>query len=33
MRQQARHCFEQRFEIKKAAGTLHEVLASVKGVN
>jgi glycosyltransferase involved in cell wall biosynthesis len=33
MRQFARQCFEQRFEIKKAAGTLHQVLASVTGVN
>jgi glycosyltransferase involved in cell wall biosynthesis len=33
MRQLARQCFEERFEIKKAAGTLHEVLASVTGVN
>jgi len=33
MRQLARQCFEQRFEIKKAAGALHEVLAGVTGVN
>ena len=33
MRQLARQCFEQRFEIKKTAGTLHAVLASVTGVN
>jgi glycosyltransferase involved in cell wall biosynthesis len=33
MRQLARQCFEQRFEIKKTAGTLHEVLASITGVN
>lgn len=29
MRQRARECFEQRFEIKKAASTLHAVLASI----
>jgi glycosyltransferase involved in cell wall biosynthesis len=33
MRQLARQCFEQRFEIKKAASTLHGILASVAGVN
>jgi glycosyltransferase involved in cell wall biosynthesis len=33
MRQLARQCFEQRFEIKKAANTLHEVLAAITGVN
>ena len=33
MRQAARKCFEQRFEIKKAAETLHAILASVTGVN
>ena len=33
MRQAARHCFETRFEIKKAAQTLHAVLTSVMGVN
>jgi glycosyltransferase involved in cell wall biosynthesis len=33
MRQAARECFEERFEIKKAAETLHGVLASVMGVN
>jgi glycosyltransferase involved in cell wall biosynthesis len=33
MRQLARRCFEQRFEIKKAAETLHEVLASITRVN
>jgi glycosyltransferase involved in cell wall biosynthesis len=32
MRQLARHCFEQRFEIKKAAGTLQAVLATVTGM-
>ena len=32
MRQLARQCFEQRFEIKKAAGTLQAVLASVTGM-
>jgi glycosyltransferase involved in cell wall biosynthesis len=33
MRRAARACFEERFEIKKAAETLHAVLASVMGVN
>jgi glycosyltransferase involved in cell wall biosynthesis len=33
MRQVARQCFEQRFEIKKAADTLHDVLAGITGVN
>ena len=33
MRQVARRCFEQRFEIKKAAGTLHDVLAGITGAN
>lgn len=33
MRQLARQCFEQRFEIKRAAGSLHAVLAGVTGVN
>lgn len=33
MRQAARDCFEQRFEIKKAAETLHTILANVSGVN
>ena len=33
MRQLARQSFEQRFEIKKAVGTLLEVLVSVAGVN
>jgi glycosyltransferase involved in cell wall biosynthesis len=33
MRQAARECFEARFEIKKAAETLHGLLASVMGVN
>jgi glycosyltransferase involved in cell wall biosynthesis len=33
MRGSARMCFEQRFEIKKAAETLHAVLASLTGVN
>jgi glycosyltransferase involved in cell wall biosynthesis len=33
MRQAARNCFEARFEIKKAAQTLHAVLSSVMGVN
>jgi glycosyltransferase involved in cell wall biosynthesis len=31
MRQAAQNCFDQRFEIKKAAQTLHAVLASVTG--
>ena len=31
MRQAARECFEQRFEIRKAAETLHTILASVSG--
>jgi len=33
MRQLARQCFEQRFEVRKAAGTLQAVLASVTGVH
>jgi glycosyltransferase involved in cell wall biosynthesis len=33
MRQAARDCFEARFEIKKAAQTLHAVLTSAMGVN
>jgi glycosyltransferase involved in cell wall biosynthesis len=33
MRQAATKCFEQRFEIKKAARTLHTVLASATGSN
>jgi glycosyltransferase involved in cell wall biosynthesis len=33
MRLAAGECFEARFEIKKAAETLHAVLASVMGVN
>jgi glycosyltransferase involved in cell wall biosynthesis len=33
MRQAAHRCFEQRFEIKKAAETLHTILSSVSGVN
>jgi glycosyltransferase involved in cell wall biosynthesis len=33
MRQAARDCFEARFEIKKAAETLHAVLAGSMGVN
>jgi glycosyltransferase involved in cell wall biosynthesis len=33
MRLLARHCFEQKFEIKKAAGNLQRVLARVIGVN
>jgi glycosyltransferase involved in cell wall biosynthesis len=33
IRQAARECFEARFEIKKAAQTLHGVLTSVMGVN
>jgi glycosyltransferase involved in cell wall biosynthesis len=33
MRKLARQCFEQRFEITKAANSLHQVLASVTGVN
>jgi hypothetical protein len=33
MRQLARQCFEQRFEIKKAAEALQAVLASVTGAN
>jgi glycosyltransferase involved in cell wall biosynthesis len=32
MRQTARDCFEQRFEIKKAAETLHTILASIAGI-
>jgi len=33
MRQAASECFEQRFEIKKAARTLHAALASATGMN
>jgi len=33
IRQLARQCFEQRFEIKKAAGTLYDVLVGVTGIN
>ncbi len=33
MRQSALDCFEKRFEIKKAAETLHAVLADISGVN
>lgn len=33
MRQIARQCFERRFEIKKAADTLHGVLSGITGVN
>jgi glycosyltransferase involved in cell wall biosynthesis len=33
MRQSARECFEKRFEIKKAAETLHAVLSSISGMN
>jgi glycosyltransferase involved in cell wall biosynthesis len=33
MRQLARQCFEQRFEVNNAAGTLQTVLSSVTGVN
>lgn len=33
MRQRARECFEQRFEIKKAAETLRAILAGISGVN
>ena len=33
LRQQARQCFEQRFEIKKAAGSLEAALATVAGLN
>jgi glycosyltransferase involved in cell wall biosynthesis len=33
MRQRARKCFEQRFEIKKAAESVRAVLASVTGMN
>jgi glycosyltransferase involved in cell wall biosynthesis len=33
MRHSARQCFERRFEIKKAAGTLQRVLAGITGVN
>jgi glycosyltransferase involved in cell wall biosynthesis len=33
MHRSARQCFEQRFEIGRAAGTLHGVLVSVVGVN
>lgn len=33
MRQAACECFEQRFEIKKAAKTLHAILSHVSGVN
>jgi glycosyltransferase involved in cell wall biosynthesis len=33
MRRAARECFEERFEIKKAAETLHAVLASVMAMN
>lgn len=33
MRQLARRCFEQRFEITKAADALHEVLAAITRVN
>jgi glycosyltransferase involved in cell wall biosynthesis len=33
MRQAACECFEQRFEIKKAAETLHAILSHVSGVN
>jgi glycosyltransferase involved in cell wall biosynthesis len=33
MRQAARECFEERFEIRKAAKTLHAILAGVAGVN
>ena len=34
MRQLARQCFEQRFEVKKAAGTLQTVLAgSLESIN
>jgi glycosyltransferase involved in cell wall biosynthesis len=33
MRQLARQCFEQRFDVNNAAGTLQAVLSSVAGVN
>jgi glycosyltransferase involved in cell wall biosynthesis len=33
MRLAAHGCFERRFEIRKAAATLHSILASVTGVN
>jgi glycosyltransferase involved in cell wall biosynthesis len=33
MRQRARECFEQRFEIKKAARTLRAILGGITGVN
>jgi glycosyltransferase involved in cell wall biosynthesis len=33
MRLVARQCFERRFEIKKAADTLHDVLAGITGLN
>jgi glycosyltransferase involved in cell wall biosynthesis len=33
MRQLARQCFEQRFEIKKTAGILQSVLARITGAN
>ena len=33
MRQAARECFEQRFEIRKAAETLRTILSSVSGAN
>jgi glycosyltransferase involved in cell wall biosynthesis len=33
MRQAARECFDRRFEIRRAAESLHAILASVSGVN
>jgi len=33
MRSHARDCFEQRFEIRKAAQTLHAVLSSAVALN
>jgi glycosyltransferase involved in cell wall biosynthesis len=33
MRQAARNCFDNRFEIKRAADSLHAILASLSGVN
>jgi glycosyltransferase involved in cell wall biosynthesis len=33
MRQRSRDCFEKRFEVKKAAETLHLVLANAAGAN
>jgi hypothetical protein len=33
MRQRARQCFVQHFEIKKAAATFYEVLTRITGMN